>query len=127
MRAAEPDMHSGTGGRAAWKRQSPDARAFLTKEAMMKLRPLILYTALLGALPLAATTMATPAAQAAHGDVATRVKALNALLAEQWQHTLENSPEFATILGDLRYNDRWSDFSLAHTAAERKVTEDFLR
>jgi hypothetical protein len=35
-----------------------------------------------------------------------RVKALNALLAEQWQHTLQSQPEFATTLGDLRYNDR---------------------
>ena len=94
----------------------------------MKLRPLILCTALLGTLPLASVTMATPAAaQSKPADVATRVKALNALLAQQWEHTIENSPEFATILGDLRFNDRWSDFSLAHTAAERKVTEDFLR
>ncbi|HEV2622722.1 MAG TPA: DUF885 family protein [Frateuria sp.] len=93
----------------------------------MKLRPLMLCTALLTAMPLAASARDTASTQVAPADVAARVKALDALLAEQWQHTLENSPEFATILGDLRYNDRWSDVSLAHTAAERKVTEDFLR
>lgn len=60
-------------------------------------------------------------------DVATRVKALNTLLAEQWQHTMESTPEFATMLGDLRYNDRWSDMSLAHIDAEQKVTADFLK
>ena len=64
--------------------------------------------------------------QAATADVPTRVKALNSLLAEQWQHTLETSPEFATILGDLRYNDRWSDASLARQQAEYAKTRDFL-
>jgi len=93
----------------------------------MKLRPLMLCASLLGTLPLVSTAQPAPATQAAPANVAMRVKALNALLAEQWQHTLKNSPEFATILGDLRYNDRWSDLSLEHVAAERKVTEDFLR
>jgi len=64
--------------------------------------------------------------QAATADVPTRVKALNGLLAEQWQHTLETSPEFATILGDLRYNDRWSDASLAKQQVEYTKTKDFL-
>jgi len=31
------------------------------------------------------------------------------------------------MLGDLRYNDRWSDMSLAHIDAEQKVTADFLK
>ena len=64
--------------------------------------------------------------QAATADVPTRVKALNGLLAEQWQHTLETSPEFATILGDLRYNDRWSDASLAKQQVEYAKTKEFL-
>ncbi|MFC5579515.1 DUF885 domain-containing protein [Rhodanobacter terrae] len=99
----------------------------------MKTLPLLICASLLGSVTVISSTMASPvqaaapAAQAAQTDVASRVKALNALLAEQWQHTLQNSPEFATILGDLRYNDRWSDFSLAHAAAENKVTADFLK
>jgi uncharacterized protein (DUF885 family) len=60
-------------------------------------------------------------------DAPQRMKALDALLAEQWQHQLEASPEDATVLGDLRYNDRWSDFSPAHAQSEQKVTADFLR
>jgi uncharacterized protein (DUF885 family) len=91
---------------------------------------LLICAGLFGAAIATAPLQAAPAVQAApatHGDVATRVKALNALLAEQWQHTLENSPEFATIIGDLRYNDRWSDLSLAHAAHERKVNEAFLK
>jgi uncharacterized protein (DUF885 family) len=95
----------------------------------MKMLPLLICTSLLGSVTLAASVQAAPAAQAAAAktDVATRVQALNALLAEQWQHALQNQPEFATTLGDLRYNDRWSDLSLAHAAAEHKVNQDFLK
>jgi uncharacterized protein (DUF885 family) len=65
--------------------------------------------------------------QAATTDVPTRVKALNALLAEQWQHTLETQPEFATVLGDLRYNDRWADNSPAFADREYAVDKAFLK
>jgi uncharacterized protein (DUF885 family) len=91
---------------------------------LMKILPLLICASLLGSVTLASSVDAAPTAQT---DVATRVQALNALLAEQWQHALQNSPEFATILGDLRYNDRWSDLSLEHAAAENKVTADFLK
>jgi uncharacterized protein (DUF885 family) len=88
----------------------------------------MIRASLLGSV-LALPAMAAPATTAAapSAGVAARVKALNDLLAEQWQHALENSPEFATILGDLRYNDRWSDVSLAHQAAERKANAGFLK
>lgn len=65
-------------------------------------------------------------AQAAD-DLATRQKALNDLLTEQWNDTLEQSPEYATILGDYRYNDRWSDPTLAGLQARQKKAESFLQ
>ncbi len=40
-----------------------------------------------------------------------RRASLTALLDEQWQYTLKASPEFASMLGDKRYNDKLSDFS----------------
>jgi uncharacterized protein (DUF885 family) len=93
----------------------------------MKIGPrMVLAGLLMSATGLATVYAATPA-PATQSDVATRVKALNALLAEQWQHNLENTPEFATILGDLRYNNRWSDVSLAHAQAEYAKTQDFLK
>ncbi|HET6554961.1 MAG TPA: DUF885 family protein [Dyella sp.] len=85
----------------------------------MKIGPRMLVSGLLSLACVASASAAT-------AEEAPNVKALNALLAEQWQHTLETSPEFATILGDLRYNDRWSDASLANQQAEYAKTKDFL-
>lgn len=67
------------------------------------------------------TAFATPAT-----DVAARVKALNDLLAEQWQWNLKEAPEFATILGDYRYNDKWSDPTIAHVQQQKKDNATFL-
>ena len=79
------------------------------------------------ALSLAiAATLCAPAFAAPAADVPTRVKALNDLLAEQWQYQLKESPEFATILGDYRYNDRFSDLSIAHTLQQKKDAQAFL-
>ena len=54
-----------------------------------------------------------PALLAAPADsgVETRRKALNDLLAEQWEYSLRTSPIFASILGDKRWNDKIDDFS----------------
>ena len=71
-------------------------------------------------------TIAT-AAHAQPADLAARRASLNALLDEQWQYTMKESPEFATIIGDLRYNDKFSDFSLAHVAQQTKDSEAFLK
>jgi uncharacterized protein (DUF885 family) len=71
-------------------------------------------------------TMTTANLQSAD-DLGARRKALEQLLDEQWQYTLRESPEFATIIGDYRYNDNWSDASLAHVAQQRKDSEAFLK
>lgn len=78
----------------------------------------------LTALAAAALGMVAPALAA--DDVAVRVKALDSLLAEQWEYNLKDSPEFATIIGDYRYNDKVSDASLAHVQQQKKDAQDFL-
>ncbi len=60
-------------------------------------------------------------------DLAARRQQLNQLLDEQWQYTLRESPETATTIGDLRYNDKLSDYSLAHIEQQRKDAEVFLK
>jgi uncharacterized protein (DUF885 family) len=56
-----------------------------------------------------------------------RRDALNALLAEQWEYTLSHSPEFASILGDKRWNDQVSDLSQAAIDADLAKSREFLR
>jgi uncharacterized protein (DUF885 family) len=60
-------------------------------------------------------------------DLAGRRAALNDLIKEQWEYTMRTSPEWASLLGDKRYNDKWSDFSQAGIDADIKVTGEFLK
>jgi hypothetical protein len=41
-------------------------------------------------------------------NVETRRKELNRLLAEKWEYEMHESPEYATVTEDYRYNDHWS-------------------
>jgi len=52
--------------------------------------------------------------------------ALDALLSEHWDSVLSHSPEYASILGDKRWNDRSSDLSAAAEAADLARTKEFL-
>lgn len=60
-------------------------------------------------------------------SVEQRVKQLHDLLNEQWEYTLRTSPEFASILGDKRYNDKLSDLSQAAIDKDLKQTGVFLK
>ncbi|HEX8409888.1 MAG TPA: DUF885 domain-containing protein [Thermoanaerobaculia bacterium] len=60
-------------------------------------------------------------------DLDQRRVALRKLLDEQWEYTLRTSPEFASILGDRRYNDQVSDVSERANRAEEVATRRFLR
>lgn len=67
------------------------------------------------------------AAHAEAPDLAARRDALNQLIKEQWEYSMKNSPEWASLLGDKRYNDKWSDFSQAGIEADLKKSADFLK
>src|SRR5882724_8086882 len=54
-------------------------------------------------------------------DVEMRRKALNDLLAERWEYTMRTSPEYASILGDKRWNDKLSDGS------QKAIDDDLAR
>jgi uncharacterized protein (DUF885 family) len=51
---------------------------------------------------------------------------LSRLLAEEWEYEMRESPESATVYGDYRYNDRWSDASLAHVRQQRADLKNWL-
>lgn len=55
-----------------------------------------------------------------------RRKQLNGLLAEEWEYEMREAPEFATVIGDYRYNDRWSDSSLSHVQQQKADLENWL-
>ena len=59
-------------------------------------------------------------------DLDRRRKALSDLLNEQWEYTLRTNPEFASILGDRRYNDQVGDTSERAIRADQAQTKRFL-
>ncbi len=73
----------------------------------------------------AVTTPDVPPPPPAGPTLDERRAALNALLAEQWEYQLQRAPEFASIIGDPRYNDRWSDMSPEAIAADLAATRTF--
>jgi uncharacterized protein (DUF885 family) len=56
-----------------------------------------------------------------------RIKQLHELLAEQWEYSLKSNPEFASILGDRRYNDKLSDNSEAAITKDLAQSRSFLK
>lgn len=58
--------------------------------------------AILFFLPVCITTALS------YGDPA---RDLHAVFAEHWEYTMEQHPEYASRLGDRRFNDRWTDYS----------------
>jgi uncharacterized protein (DUF885 family) len=60
-------------------------------------------------------------------DVAARHKALNSLIAEEWEFEMRSAPESATVYGDNRYNDQLSDYSLTAIRANIALSRDFQR
>src|SRR5712691_7576063 len=56
-----------------------------------------------------------------------RRKALAEVIEEQWQYSLKVSPEYASILGDKRYNDQSSDLSAAEQKREAGQNRIFLK
>jgi len=55
---------------------------------------------------------ALPAQSPAAAPLDDRRKSLNALFQQYWDENLEHSPEFASTLGDKRYNDKISDYTV---------------
>lgn len=80
---------------------------------------------------LVSSLLAVPAflrtqAQQATPSAAERSKALSSLFAEMWQDRLEHSPEFASSIGDKRWNDQLTDYSVAAYNARLARGRDYL-
>lgn len=74
----------------------------------------------------ALSTMSIVTGQTSQDSLEVRRKALQRVLADQWEFTMREQPEYASILGDKRYNDRISDLSLEAVQLHQKGTREFL-
>ena len=99
---------------------------------MRPIAPLCLSLLLLPIAALAApngtstTQSAAAPAAAPAADLEARRQALSRLLDEQWEYVLSTSPEFASILGDKRWNDQVSDLSQEALDRDLAKTREFL-
>src|ERR1700693_1762439 len=82
-----------------------------------------MFRLLVTALLLAASRAAP---EAPTGNLEARRKAFIDLLSEQWEYTLSHSPEFASILGDKRWNDKASDLSRKAIETDQAMVRVFL-
>ena len=67
-----------------------------------------------------------PKPNAAPQTLEERRKAMNQLFADYWEDTLRHAPEFASQLGDLRWNDQISDYSVKAYNEGLGREQDFL-
>ncbi len=54
-------------------------------------------------------------------------KALHQLIDAEWEYGLSQAPEFASEIGDRRWNDRWSDVSMEAIAQRHQHDKGVLR
>jgi uncharacterized protein (DUF885 family) len=80
----------------------------------------------LSSLVLVAASGLSAGTPPAASDLESRRKAFQELLKEQWEYTLSHNPEFASILGDKRWNDKLSDFSQKAIDEDLQKTREFL-
>ncbi len=93
-----------------------------------RLLPISCALLLLAAAPAlcAQKLQAAPQAQSAPQSLDDRRKALNDLFHDYWEDQLKTNPEMASELGDKRYNDRISDYSVEAYNQELAREQNFL-
>lgn len=60
-------------------------------------------------------------------SIQVRAQSLGVLLNDYWEDHLRHTPEDATTLGDKRYNDRWSDLSIAETGRALLRNQSYVK
>src|SRR5271169_2862200 len=75
---------------------------------------------------VSACTVALSAQNSSNSLEARRAQLRDALQAE-WEHSLRTYPEFATYVGDTRYNDRLSDHSPEAIAKQVEYAKQQLK
>jgi uncharacterized protein (DUF885 family) len=81
----------------------------------------------LALLALLLTAQSVFAQELSAADLDRRRKALRDLLDEHWEYVMRTNPEYASILGDKRFNDQVSDVSEARVKEEQAETRAWLK
>jgi uncharacterized protein (DUF885 family) len=71
--------------------------------------------------------MAPAAADSGQASVAARSKTLSKLFADIWEDQLKHSPELASTLGDKRYDDQLTDYSVKEVNAALERGRGFIQ
>jgi uncharacterized protein (DUF885 family) len=79
---------------------------------MLRRIPILLLALFFAAAVPALPQTAQSDQSAAAPGLASREKTLNDLFAQYWEDHLSHNPEFASIIGDKRWNDQLTDFSV---------------
>ncbi len=87
----------------------------------MKALPRLRAIALIVSLSLSA------GAVHAADDLTKRRGALDSLIKEHWERTMSTNPEFASQIGDKRFNDRLDSYTQAAVDADVRAATDFLK
>ena len=86
-----------------------------------------MYRFLALVLTLTMSLGASQAADSSKTDLEGRRKALTNLLTEQWDYSLSTNPEYASVIGDKRWNDKSNDYSRAAVQKNLVKTAEFLK
>ena len=78
-------------------------------------------------MPSAFVLVAVLVAQIAPATLDSRRKQLTDLLSEHWEYTMRTNPEYASVLGDKRYNDQLSDVSAEQVRRDVAAWRGFLK
>ncbi len=84
-------------------------RTFIGDFARMLVAVLLLLP-----VPGAEAAKPKPATSKQPTEIQVRHDKLRAVADDYWEFFLRENPEFATALGEYKYNDRLTDYSLAH-------------
>jgi uncharacterized protein (DUF885 family) len=87
---------------------------------------MLLICCLLAAASLPSPTLPQQPLAASSSSVVQREKGLNTVFSDYWEQQLKDSPEFASTLGDKRYDDQLSDYSVAGYNAQLAHDRAFL-
>lgn len=88
---------------------------------------LILIATSLGTRAQLKSSNSSTTNNAPQSSLADSRKQLSDLLAEHWEYTMRTSPEWASMLGDKRFNDKLSDLSENAVYADLDEQEKFLQ